>query len=230
MAPPRRRVRAPAHSSGGGRLASLLFGIGCLVVLGVTFALGVSAGRHWPNGLPLPGLRATLAATTAALGERDASRRHEGRGLDKDRTKPPTETAPPLTFYRELTAPLASPPLATRTGAKPERVEMPKPAESAEAAESPRPEGAPASAVAAKAGGEGRLTVQVGAFKVSAPAESLRARLAESGQDAYVREVEIGGITQYRVRVGSFTTREAANEAAGRLASEWRLATYVTIR
>jgi septal ring-binding cell division protein DamX len=226
MAPPRRRVRTPAHSSGGGRLASLLFGVGCLVVLGVTFALGVTAGRRWPTGLPLPGLRETLAATTSALGERDTSRRHEGRGLDKDRTRPPTETAPLLTFYRELTAPLTSPPPATRTAAKPERVEIPKPAESAEATESPRPEGAPA----AKAVGEGRLTVQVGAFKVSAPAEALRARLAESGQDAYVAEVEIGGVTQYRVRVGSFTTREAATEAAARLASEWRLATYVTTR
>jgi len=229
MAPPRRRVRAPAHSSGGGRLASLLFGIGCLVVLGVTFALGVTAGRRWPSGLPLPGLRTTLAATASALGERDASRRHEGRGLDKDKAKPPTETAPPLTFYRELTAPLPSPP-ATRTAAKPERVETPKPAESAEAAESPRPEGAPPAPAPAKAGGEGRLTVQVGAFKVSAPAEALRARLAESGQSSYVAEVEIGGVTQYRVRVGSFTTREAANEAAARLASEWRLATYVTTR
>ena len=230
MAPPRRRVRGPAHSSGGGRLASLLFGIGCLVVLGVTFALGVAAGRRWPTGLSLPGLRATLAATTSALGERDASRRHEGRGLDKDKTKPPTETAPPLTFYRELTAPLTSPPPATRTAAKPERVEMPKPAESAEATESPRPEDPPAPAPPAKAGGEGRLTVQVGAFKVAAPAEALRARLAESGQGAYVVEVESGGVTQYRVRVGSFTTREAADEAAARLASEWRLATYVTTR
>jgi cell division septation protein DedD len=227
MAPPRRQLRAPARSSGGGRLASLLFGIGCLVVLGVTFALGVTAGRRWPNGLPLLG----LAPTGAVRGERDAARRHEGRGLDKDKTKTPTETAPLLTFYHELTAPLTSPPPALRTAAKPGRVETPKPAESTEAAESPRPEGAPPPpAPAAKAGGDGRLTVQVGAFKVSAPAEALRARLAESGQGAYVAEVEIGGVTQYRVRVGSFITREAANEAAARLASEWRLATYVTTR
>jgi len=226
MAPPRRRVRAPARASGGGRLASLLFGIGCLVVLGVTFALGVSAGRRWPNGLPLLGLRTTPASTAAPRGERDVARRHEGRGLDKDKTKTPTEAAPPLTFYRELTAPLTSPPPAMRVAAKPERVETPKPTTSGEAAESPRREGVPA----AKAGGEGHLTVQVGAFKVSAPAEALRARLAQSGQGAYVAEVEIGGVTQYRVRVGTFTTRAAANEAAARLASEWRLATYVTMR
>jgi len=225
MAPPRRRVRAPAHSPGAGRLASLLFGIGCLVVLGVTFALGVTAGRRWPHSLPLPGLRTPLSP----LGERDASRRHDGRGLDKDKTKPPSEPTPPLTFYRELTAPLTSPPPTTRTAAKPERG-MPKVPESAEAAESPRFEGGLPVLAPATKGGEGRLTVQVGAFKISAPAEALRKRLAESGQDAYVAEVEIGGVTQYRVRVGSFATREAANGAAARLASEWRLATYVTTR
>ena len=222
MAPPRRRVRAPARPSAGGRLASLLFGIGCLVVLGGTFALGVTAGRRWPNGLPVPDLRAMLAAPAAARGERDASRRHEGRGLDKDKSKPPTETPPLLTFYRELTAPLTSPPPATRPASKPVRVEVPHPAESADA-ESPQPERAPA-------GEQGRFTVQVGAFKVPAPAEALRARLAQSGYDAYVAEVEIGGATQYRVRVGSFTSREAASEAAARLAGERRLATYVTTR
>ena len=223
MAPPRRRVRAPARASGGGRLASLLFGVGCLVVLGGTFALGVTAGRRWPNGLPVPGLRATLAAPAAARGERDVARRHEGRGLDKDKNKPPTETTPLLTFYRELTAPLTSPPPATRPASRPVRVEVAHPAESADAAESPQPERAPA-------GEQGRFTVQVGAFKVPAPAEALRARLAQSGDDAYVAEVEIGGVTQYRVRVGSFASREAASEAAARLAGERRLATYVTTR
>ena len=219
MPPPRQRARGPARSSGGGRLASLLFGIGCLVVLGVTFALGVTVGRRWPDGLPLPGLH----AIATVRGERDAPRRPEGRGLDKDKTKTPAESAPPLTFYRELTAPLTAPPLLT---AKPERVEAAQPAETAKNAESPVAERAPA----AKAGGDGRFTVQVAAFKAPAPAEALRARLADNGQDVYVHEAEVGGVTQYRVRVGSFTTREAANEAAARLASEHRLATYVTPR
>jgi cell division protein FtsN len=77
---------------------------------------------------------------------------------------------------------------------------------------------------------EPRFTVQVGAFKVRTQADALRARLAESGQDAYVDEGEVGGVPQYRVRVGTFITREAARDAAARLTAERHLATYVTTR
>jgi cell division protein FtsN len=72
--------------------------------------------------------------------------------------------------------------------------------------------------------------VQVGAFKTRSQAEALRARLAQGGQEVHVTEIEAGGITQYRVRVGSFATREAAREAAARLGGERQLATYVTTR
>jgi DedD protein len=78
--------------------------------------------------------------------------------------------------------------------------------------------------------GDTKFTVQVGAFKARGPAEALRARLAERGQEASVTEVETAGVMQYRVRVGSFATREAAQEAASRLATERRLSTYVTTR
>ena len=54
--------------------------------------------------------------------------------------------------------------------------------------------------------------------------------LAAGGQPSYVSEVEADGAMHYRVRVGSYTTREAAREAATRLATERQLATYVTTR
>ena len=245
MSPPRRR-RAPALARSSRRpVSSLLFAVGCLAVLGVTFALGMAAGRRWPNGLPLPGFRTASTATAAA---RDP-RRPEARGLDKDKGKPRAEAPPVLTFYHELTAPLATPAPPTRTAAKGERVE-------AKAAEPVRPtarsdankaptavasaaadtslqdvEGTPAAMTTpAPARGEPRFTVQVGAFKVRTQAEALRARLAERGQDASLSEVEIAGATQYRVRVGAFATRQAAQDAAARLGNEHRLSTYVTTR
>jgi DedD protein len=208
----------------------------------------MAAGRRWPNGLPLPGFRHAPAATAAARAERDA-RRPETRGLDKDKGKTRGEAPPVLTFYHELTAPLASSPPATRTAAKTERVDA-KPAEPVKPAPRADPvkpagpaaappvdpslqevEGAPpAAAPPAPAKGEARVTVQVGAFKVRAQAEALRARLAEREGDVSVSEVEIAGATQYRVRVGAFATREAAQEAAARLGSERRVSTYVTTR
>ena len=215
--PPRRAVRTPPRSTS--RTASLLFGIGCVVVLGVTFALGVAAGRRWPNGLP--GFTASPDATASATKGND--RRSEGQGLAKSISDSP----PVLTFYRELTAPMPSPPPPRATGkpeAKPKETIKSRPPEVVKpvAPEVPKPTAPEAT--------EGRFTVQVGAFKTRAQADALRARLATDGQLAYVNEVEADGTTQYRVRVGSYATREAAREAALRLASERQLATYVTTR
>lgn len=250
---PRRGSRAP--TSRANRLASLCFGIGCLVVLMVTFTLGVAAGRRWPSGLPLPGLggapaapAATAAATAATAAgvrsERDTARRAEGRSLDKG--KATTDGAPVLTFYRELTAPLTPPPPPTRGVAKRDSrpAEMAKPAETTKPAQRPveamKPvtsdvvalvEAPPREPSPTSLGVSGpRFTVQVGAFRGRAQAAAVRARLVESGQEADVTEVEAGGVTQYRVQVGTFATRAAARDAAARLGAERQLATYVTTR
>jgi len=224
MAAPRRPSRSRARASS--RLASLLFGLGCLAVLAVTFALGVAVGRRWPGGAP--GVAASLDAPAVAPKAIERERRTEGQGLAK-----PIAEAPVLTFYRELTAPLASPPPPARATTK----SAAKPKEKDKETAKPRPvEVKPAEVKSAEVsspgpeGPEARFTVQVGAFKVRSQADALRARLVSGGQQAYVSEVEADGTTQYRVRVGTFATREAAREAAARLASERQLATYVTTR
>ena len=222
MAAPRRPSRNRARPSS--RLASLLFGLGCLAVLAVTFALGVAAGRRWPGGTP--GVAASVDAPAVAPKATERERRTEGQGLAK-----PIAEAPVLTFYRELTAPLTSPPPPARVTTKPEgklkdkEAAKPRPVEvnPGEAKSAEVKSSAPESA-------ETRFTVQVGAFKLRSQADALRERLASGGQQAYVSEVEADGATQYRVRVGAFATREAAREAATRLASERQLATYVTTR
>lgn len=241
---PRRDPRAQAPRSS--RLASLFFAVGCLAVLSTTFALGVAAGRRWPGGLPLPGLGGSPAATVAtpavtagSRGERDTVRRAEARSLDKG--KATTEGAPTLTFYHELTAPLASTPPPPRAAAKRETkpVEVtkpaPRPAETlkpvtSDAALVEAPPREPATSASPTSISRPRFTVQVGSFKARAQAEALRARLAESGQEVDVTEGAAGGVTQYRVRVGTFATRAAARETAARIEADRRLATYVTTR
>jgi cell division protein FtsN len=181
--------------------------------------------------MPWTATGSSTAAVAAARPEREPGRRPETRGLDKDKAPPRADAATPLTFYQELTAPLVAPPAPApaRPTTKPVRSETKAP----DVAKARKPETPVAESPAASPGdasAASRFTVQVGSFKTRAQAEALRARLAETGQDAYVSEVEVAGVAQYRVRVGSFATREAARDAATRLAGERRMTTYVTTR
>jgi rare lipoprotein A len=60
--------------------------------------------------------------------------------------------------------------------------------------------------------------VQLGAFTSRGRAEGLRDALAREGEAPTVSEVEIGGETIYRVRLGAFPDRSSAGAAARRLA------------
>ncbi|HET7342834.1 MAG TPA: SPOR domain-containing protein, partial [Methylomirabilota bacterium] len=61
-------------------------------------------------------------------------------------------------------------------------------------------------------------------------AEALRATLAAAGHDAHVVEAVTGTGVRYRVQVGAFPSRQAAQDAAGRLTAERSLSTFVTTR
>ena len=200
------------------RLASMLFVVGCLGVLGATFAAGVMAGRFWPRAQPASSAVADKDGAPARPGDKPARA--------GDRTARPAETAPALTFYQDLTAPLTAPPPAK--AAKPGRADRSdKPA--AEAASKPERAAAPDSAVPAAT--PGAFTIQVGAYRAREPADALRARLAAAGHDAYVAEIDASGSVRYRVRIGSFATREAAQQAADRIvAGERKLSAFVTAR
>ncbi|MBI1847193.1 MAG: SPOR domain-containing protein [Candidatus Rokubacteria bacterium] len=231
----------------------LLVGLTCLLVLGLTFALGVLAGRHWP-------VRPGTASTIASAGARDPA--HRGAAGEARRAEP----APVLTFYQELTAPLAPSSAAARPKPAARREDPRAPGKEAQAP--PKAEGvaepASTSAVAAVAAAgpavkdtppakdsaavkdtpapkdtpppkdaardrEAGFTIQVGAFTARPPAEAMTASLRRAGHDAYVAEVD-GGPARYRVRVGSFPTRDAARDAAATLARDGKVATYVTPR
>lgn len=192
------------------RLASALFVVGCLGVLGATFMLGVMAGRFWPH---TPSAQTTTAAKAAP----------PARG--GDRTARPAEPTPALTFYQDLTAPLTSPPPAK--AAKPGRAEKSEKTDAAPKPDRVTPPEAPGPAASSPTA----FTIQVGAYKAREPAEALRARLAAAGHEAYVAEIDATGTVRYRVRVGSFATREAAQRAADKVvASERSLSAFVTAR
>jgi cell division septation protein DedD len=216
---------------GGSRIATALFLVGCLGVLGLTFALGVVTGRSWP--------RSSTPLTVVAKGAKEPLR--------------PSEPAPALTFYQELTAPLSSPPPPAKS--KPPRVEPPRletpradavradtRAEAPRAEKRDKPDAAPqADAVAAAAPatppapakpgpGQTTFTVQVAAYKAREPADALRAKLAAAGYEAFVVQVDTPGSARYRVRVGAFSTRESAQQVAERIVGERSLPAFVTSR
>ena len=223
----------------GSRIGSTLVGLGFVSILSVVFFGGVVAGRHYPKLLP------SLGGTVVAKEPRRGS---DGRLAERGKSVEPAPVparswlarASParISFYQELTAPLTSPPPATRKSerAKPEpaRTEPAKAAQAAEKASS-QPAGktdvaATPPASSAPAATSARFTVQVGAFKVREQADAIRARLAASGHDAFVADLDSPEATRYRVRVGSYESRDEARRAAERLSATERLATYVTLR
>jgi cell division protein FtsN len=73
-------------------------------------------------------------------------------------------------------------------------------------------------------------SVQVGSFRVAEQAETLRQRLVRKGYDARVRLSMVPGQgAWYRVRVGQFSTRVAAEGVAQRLHSQERIPVMVAV-
>jgi cell division protein FtsN len=180
--------------------------------------LGVMAGRFWPRTQPAQSTTAEKESVPARAGDK-ATR-------PGDKTARPAEPGPALTFYQDLTAPLTAPPPAK--AAKPGRADK---SDKPTTVEPPKPERAALSEASAPASSPGAFTIQVGAYKAREPAEALRARLVATGHDAYVAEIDASGSVRYRVRVGSFATRDAAQLAADKIvASERKLSAFVTAR
>jgi cell division protein FtsN len=65
---------------------------------------------------------------------------------------------------------------------------------------------------------EGGFLLQAGAFRASADAEGMKARLALLGLEARVIPAEVNGQPMYRVRIGPFAQQDEANRARERLA------------
>src|SRR5262249_11179217 len=62
-----------------------------------------------------------------------------------------------------------------------------------------------------------RFTLQLSSFQDHAEAQALLDSIKSSGFPAYITEGAVDGKTFYRVRLGSYRTVEAANEAKSEL-------------
>jgi len=201
------------------------------VILGLTFALGLLVGRQLA--------RSSLAAATPSASEaaRKAGAPAPRRGgiaaeTMADRPPEPTEK---LTFYQTLTEPLngAAP---ARPEAKPVTVKVSAPSPSPAAAPAPAPTPAPPSVSLPPAPGKATgaaaaspWTVQVGAFKNRRQAEDTRQRLAAAGLEAYVASVAAqDGQPRFRVRVGTYRSREEAAAVADRIRAQRSLTAFAT--
>jgi cell division septation protein DedD len=210
----------------GPGFAALLVAIGVLGIVGGTFGAGFFTGAYWPRVKVLlrlarptseperPGEKSTPAADHSkrppgARGERGdsvpaATAAKKNRGADESEA-----SAPALTFYRDLTAPLSAPPrAATAPPAKPRPV----------ATSVGKTDGGIATAPA-----EGQFAVQVAAYADRAQAEALRERLKKHGFAADVIEATTASGTRWRVRVGTYTSRDDARAAADHVTAESRL-------
>jgi DedD protein len=189
------------------RRGGLLVLIGFLTIIAVTFGAGVYAGRIW---------MARSVVRVARVTEPEPARRPVGRGA-----KPAEPAPPPLTFYRELTAPLTAPPPPPKP-AKPAPPLVTTPPVSAAVSQRPGEQADMFSATTTPrtaATTAPRFTVQVASYRMRPQAEALRESLATAGHDARVVEGEAHGPV-YRVQVGEFPTREAARALAARLTGE----------
>lgn len=194
------RLRARAAPRGR---RFFFLGVAGLAVLSVTFVLGVRVGRHWVPGDRPPG--------EAEQGKRPATAPR--RGLSEAQSLRPPQIQEKLTFYETLTAPLAATPPPARPEAK------------------PRDDGVKDQAKIQPEPAGGAYTVQVAAYRARSPAEEMERKLKGAGFEAYVvGSSGADGRMTYRVRVGSFATRDQAEQTAERLRSDHGLSPFVASR
>jgi len=274
--------------SGPGPGQWLALGGAVLVILGLTFALGLLVGRQWAR----LSASAVLPSVSEAARKAATPPRRGGIAAEVMADRAP-ESTEKLTFYQTLTEPLNGPGSAPRPETKPAAIKASTPAVPAAPAPAPislpplsakpAPDGqtatgksgdgtandktangksvdggsagaisgppqmnhagtsaptaspsASASAPKAVPGAPGVVatppwTIQVGAYKNRRQAEDARQQLAAAGLDAYVGSVGTReGQARFRVRVGTYRTREEAATAADRIRAQRSLTTFVT--
>jgi DedD protein len=235
----RRRI-----GSGPGGAQWMALGGAVLVILGLTFALGLLVGRQWARQTA----NAVIASVAEPAKKPAAVPRRSGIAAETMADRAP-ESTEKLTFYKTLTEPLDGPGAPPKPEARPVAVKIPPvtplpPLPPAPAKEAPAPpvaaKPAPPSAQPLSLppppgktadGGSAAVpfTIQVGAYKNRRQADDSRQQLASAGLDAYVVTLAAQeGVARYRVRVGTYRTREEAATAAERLRAQRSLTTFVT--
>ncbi len=221
MREPNARIRSREKfevSLDGRQVASIV--VGALVILGVVFVLGLNVGKQI-------GMR--QAEVAVAPGDLDAL----------DRAPAPAPAAKePLTFHERLTkeTPAPPPPPDSAPAAPPTPPPAPAPAPSATPTATAPPTDAPAPAPAprpvesappAEPPADRPWTVQLAAAQDRAEAERTAARF--SSLNPRIEAAEVPGKGRfYRVRVGAFETKQAAERYLKDVARETGAKGFVT--
>ena len=240
MAQTRRRTGGPGFGQW------IVLGGAVVVILGLTFTLGMLVGRQLARSNlvalgPSPSEAARRGTATPAS-------RRGGIAAETMADRVP-ESTEKLTFYQTLTEPLGATGAPRSDPSKPVTVKVsapePRPAAPPAPPSTPAPAApslppaasapalppttkAPAAAAPAAPNG---WTVQVGAFKNRHQADETRQHLAAAGLDASVVSVSAqDGQPRFRVRVGTYRTREEAVAAAQRLRAQKSLTAFATPR
>jgi cell division septation protein DedD len=251
---PRNDERPPARAAGGHArqpqsslaglkpflLAGLLVVIGLLV--GLNFLLGGSGESSAPSITePVPGAMTIGPPPGGELSEQEAPRSATAPSPpDHAAGSTPAGSAPvspsEFTFYETLKKPSNDPAgtvglSPSNTPAKPSKSTVSAPAPSPRPAAAPKPAPTKNRVIDTTTAENGGLhyTVQVGAFRQQAQAEEMIKGLNKRGHEAYLATASSsdGDGKTYRVRVGRFTTREAADRAAKRLAAREGLHPFI---
>ncbi len=240
MAQTRRRTGGPGFGQW------IVLGGAVVVILGLTFTLGMLVGRQLARSNlvalgPSPSEAARRGTATPAS-------RRGGIAAETMADRVP-ESTEKLTFYQTLTEPLGATGAPRSDPSKPVTVKVsapePRPAAPPAPPSTPAPAApslppaasAPAlppatkAPVAAAPAAPNGWTVQVGAFKNRHQADETRQHLAAAGLDASVVSVSAqDGQPRFRVRVGTYRTREEAVAAAQRLRAQKSLTAFATPR
>ena len=224
QASPRGRVK-----SGPGSVQWIALLTAGVVIMGLTFTLGVLVGRQWSR---------PVAAASVDSGARKTVPPGKRGGLSGADVEPSSQVDQKLTFYQTLTAPLGRGSADASQRAEAKLQPVPEPTR-AEPSPPPYPYTSrgetlvekPAVPEAEAAPAAGLWSVQVAAFKTQGQAASLHKQLREAGFDAYIAPAAASdGQTNYRVRVGTFKSKAEAQRMVDRVRGERSLAAFITPR
>ncbi len=184
------------------RTSIFFWSAGLFILLAWIFTLGVLAGRGLlPGGVKtLAELKIQIAKLQQIITKKDRSELGRIRELQKD---------PKFAFFDELSVKKSEPVKGQNLSSKKETPSG-RGREKAEASKSPM-----------------KYVVQVASLETEAKATKMVNRLTGQGYPAYFYKVFIKGHEYYRIRCGTFKTKEEALNTKKRLAEKEKLTGFV---
>lgn len=186
------------------------------------FSVPQGSAKLDPADKAKPTLREDLDRRDQTAGAAPTGKEGEAATSEEEAPPPPIAAAPPPPAPPVTKTPPANPPAAagkeraekeTKAPAK-GRSEKPGKTEKAEKTDTEPPKGS--------------FVVQVFSTSEKDQAVKVKSRLQTGGEKAYLSPVQAAKGTMYRVRIGPFTSRDAAQKVADKVRKGYKLDTWVT--